>query len=395
MTNPAAKSALPARPHKPENSPPEAIAGELLQFTYFRGRVALAAILRALGVQIGDEVLIQAFTCIAVPEAILSVGAKPVYVDVEAGGINMDPADLDKKISPNTRAVVAQHSFGLPANISRITEIAEAKGIPVVEDCAHTIMSRVNGKRVGSFGHASFYSYEAAKPVFVGIGGSAVCNDDALERAVRAGYTKYAEPPVSSQLETAAMFHAHGIAYQPSTYWTVRSMFRTLSAAGLIRGNYNKIADQRGPASDFTRRMGRIQKHRLRQELRGLTAQSDHRREVSTAYRTRIRSSAVHHIDFDSGVDPVYGRYPLLTEQRASLVREAQKARVEVAVFYDSAVQPLYGEALRSAGYEPGSCPNAEWASERIISLPTGRQVGRREIDRSVDFLNAFGEVQG
>ncbi|HUQ48649.1 MAG TPA: DegT/DnrJ/EryC1/StrS family aminotransferase, partial [Gemmatimonadaceae bacterium] len=83
---------------------------DLTRFTYFRGRVALAAILKALGVTTGDEVLLQAFTCVAVPEAIISIGAIPVYVDVEPGGINMDADDLSAKIGNATKAVIVQHS---------------------------------------------------------------------------------------------------------------------------------------------------------------------------------------------------------------------------------------------------------------------------------------------
>ena len=119
-------------------------AGELTRFTYFRGRVALAAILRGLGVKAGDEVALQAFTCVAVPEAIMSIGAIPVYVDVEPGGINMDAEDLARKIGAATRAIVIQHSFGLPADVAQLTSIARDNNLPLVEDCAHTIASRVD-----------------------------------------------------------------------------------------------------------------------------------------------------------------------------------------------------------------------------------------------------------
>lgn len=358
------------------------------RLTYFRGRVALAAILRALGVRRGDEVLIQAFTCLALPEAVMSLGARPKYVDVSAGGPNMDPDDLRQKIGQLTRAVVVQHTFGLPADISRLSAIASARGIPIIEDCAHTIASRVDGKPVGSFGAAAFYSYEASKPVFVGVGGSAIVNDPQLADSMAAEYLSYHEPSALVQAQLAAMFIAHRVAYRPSTYWKVRAMFRALSATGLIRGNYNKVADEKGPATDFSRRMGRLQRRMLRNAFREIDENTAHRRRVADAYRSGIHTPRITHLRVPSGVDAVFGRYPLLVENKQSLIDGARSAHVELANFYATPVHPLEDEALLSVHYEPGSCPNAEWISERVVSLPTGRQVDQRQIDRAVEYLN-------
>lgn len=365
-----------------------AVADELTRLTYFRGRVALAAILRALGIRAGDEVLLQAFTCVAVPEAIMSVGARPTYVDVEERGVNMDPADLEGKIGSATKAIIIQHSFGLPADVIRLREIARSKSIPLIEDCAHAIASRVDGQLVGTFGNAAFYSYEAAKPVFAGIGGSAIANDDVLRQRIASDYELLEEPPTLTQLETAAMVLAHRIAYQPATYWTLRSMFRAISATGLIPGNYNKIATSQGPAVDFRRTMGRIQVGALRRELKNIDKQTSQRRTVGAQYRSLITSARASHMAIPANVDPVFGRYPLFVEDRSELIERARAAKVEVAVFYDTPVHPLKGQKLRTVGYEPGSCPNAEWASDRIISLPTGMTVGSSQIQRAVNLLN-------
>jgi perosamine synthetase len=323
----------------------------------------------------------------------MSVGARPVYVDVQAAGINMDANDLAKKVGRKTKAVVVQHSFGLPADLIQLRSVARENNLGLVEDCAHTIASTLFGQTVGTFGDAAFYSYEAAKPVFIGIGGSAISNNATITEKLERDYSSYESPPALSQAETAGMFIAHRIAYRPATYWAVRSIFRALSAAGLIRGNYNKIADDRGPASDFSRRMGDVQRRRLAQQLRTLAAQTSHRRRVASAYRARISSAGVAHIPVPKGAEPVFGRYPVFAVNKEALIERARDAKVELAVFYDSAVQPLYGASLRTVGYEPGSCPNAEWAAARIVSLPTGMNVGQREIDRAVDFLNAVGRA--
>lgn len=361
---------------------------DLVRLTYFRGRVALAAILRGLGVRAGDEVLVQAFTCVAVPEALLSLGARPCYVDTEGKTPNMDPLDLRQKITSRTRAVVIQHTFGLPADVSRLSAVADEWGVPLVEDCAHTIDSRVNGRRVGTFGAAAFYSFEASKPVFVGIGGSAVCNDAGLAAALTDHHAGYHEPSAAVQLQLLAMFLAHRLAYRPSTYWTVRGLFRTLVSAGFVRGNYNDLALESGPAADFTRRMGRSQVRLLRRALGHLDSESAHRRWVADRYRTAITGAGLEHLPLPPNVDPVFGRYPMLAEEKAEWIRGARQARVELADFYATPVHPLKGDGLRRVGYEPGSCPRAEWIADRIISLPTGPQVDRTQVERAIEYFN-------
>ena len=323
----------------------------------------------------------------------MSIGSRPVYVDVASRSFNMDPEDLASKIGSGTKAIVVQHSYGLPADILRIAEIARERGIPLIEDCAHTICSAVGRRLVGSFGEAAFYSYEAAKPLFVGIGGSAVINNPRLTDALAHEYPKYKEPNAFAQLEAATMVRAHRLAYRPSTYWTVRSLFRSLSALGVIRGNYNKLGNNARPAADFERRMGGLQRNQLHRELAGLVGQTAHRRRVAAEYRQRIQPNQVSHPVIPAGVDAVFSRYPMFVEDKRNVLEGARRARVELAGFYDSAVQPLQGAALSSVGYEPGSCPNAEWAAERIVSLPTGLLVGEKQIDRAVDFFNGRGVV--
>ena len=362
---------------------------KLERLVYLRGRVAMAAILRGRGVAPGDDVLIQAFTCIAVPEAVLSLGARPRYVDVAPGTPNMDPQDLARKLRPDTKAVVIQHTFGLPADVGRLGQLAREAEVPMIEDCAHTIASSVGGRRVGSFGAAAFYSNEASKPVFVGIGGSAISNDSALSAALERDYGSYTEPSLMTQAQLAAMFLAHKLVYRPSTYWAVRSVFRAMVSAGLIKGNYNEVAAELGPAEDFGRRMGRRQSALLRAALARLERQTNHRRWVADQYSRRISADGVKHIPVPPGVEPVYGRYPLLVEDKPRWIEGARDTRVELADFYATPVHPLKGDGLRRVGYEPGSCPNAEWVSGRIVSLPTGPQTDQRQVDRAVAYFNA------
>src|SRR5438067_1523548 len=125
-------------PFSPENT-----------FYFYRGRVALYALLTALEIKPEDEVLVPAFTCIAVPSPILGIRARPVYVDIDRSTYNIDPVELERKITPRSKAIIAQHTFGIPCEMDAIMSIARKYGLAVIEDTCHVWGSKYRGKDLG------------------------------------------------------------------------------------------------------------------------------------------------------------------------------------------------------------------------------------------------------
>ncbi|MDH3347257.1 MAG: DegT/DnrJ/EryC1/StrS family aminotransferase [Desulfobulbaceae bacterium] len=145
------------------------------------GTAALKVALTALGVGGGDEVITQGFTFVATWEAIFDVGAIPVFTEVDTT-LNMDPADLEKKITSKTKAIIPVHMLGAPARIEEIKAIADKHGIPIVEDTAQAPGARINGKHVGSFGACGTFSFDSVKTITTGEGGMVITNDPQLWR---------------------------------------------------------------------------------------------------------------------------------------------------------------------------------------------------------------------
>lgn len=363
------------------------VTRNISNLTYFRGRVALYAILKGLNIGAGDEVVIQAFTCLAVPEGVMASGARPVYVDIETAGFNMDPADLERKLTPQVRAIVVQHTYGIPADMRRIVSIAQERGIPIIEDCCHTLASTYKGRPVGSFGTGSFYSFEWGKPVVAGIGGSAVVNDPQLKERVKAQYEHYRYPGFVTLARIQLQYYAFKILYRPSLYWPVRSAFHRLGSLGLAESNYNPVGVD-NIAEDFRLRMAPPLQRRLARQLTKLDDLTCHSQQIAKAYREQIRSAAVTHPVLPEGADPVFARYPLLARNKQRLLQAARKANVELAEWYATPVHPLTGDELRLVGYEPGSCPNAEARCGEVVTLPTHPAVGKKDIERIISFLN-------
>ncbi len=145
------------------------------------GTAALKVALAALGVGAGDEVITQGFTFVATWEAILDCGAVPVFTEVDLT-LNMDPVDLEKKISPKTRAIIPVHMMGAQARIEEIVAIAARHGIPVIEDTAQSAGARLHGRHLGGFGACGTFSFDSVKTMTTGEGGMCITNDEKLWR---------------------------------------------------------------------------------------------------------------------------------------------------------------------------------------------------------------------
>ncbi|ADH85648.1 DegT/DnrJ/EryC1/StrS family aminotransferase [Desulfurivibrio alkaliphilus] len=145
------------------------------------GTAALKVALAAMGVGPGDEVITQGFTFVATWEAIFDVGAVPVFAEVD-DTLNLDPADLEEKITPRTRAIIPVHMMGAPARMEEIMAIADRHGIPVLEDTAQAPGAAINGRKCGSFGLCGTFSFDPVKTITTGEGGMIVTDDEALWR---------------------------------------------------------------------------------------------------------------------------------------------------------------------------------------------------------------------
>jgi perosamine synthetase len=149
------------------------------------GTIALFLALAGVGVGPGDEVIVPDVTFIATANAVMLTGARPVLVDIDPATLNMDPAAMATAITSRTKAVMPVHVSGRSANMPAILEIAQAHGLFVIEDAAEAFMSAVDGKYLGTFGHAGCLSFSPNKTITTGQGGMILTDDDALHLRLR------------------------------------------------------------------------------------------------------------------------------------------------------------------------------------------------------------------
>ena len=149
------------------------------------GTGGLHLCIRALGISEGDEVIVPSFAFIAVANAVRYEGAIPVFVDIDEQTLNLDPALLEAAITPRTRAIIVVHTFGCPAELSDILEIAKRHGLHVIEDACEAIGGEYEGQKVGVLGDVGVFGFYPNKQITTGEGGAVVTNNSDVAIKVR------------------------------------------------------------------------------------------------------------------------------------------------------------------------------------------------------------------
>jgi len=152
---------------------------------FANGTVALAAIYLGLGIGPGDEVIVPSMTFISSATSVLHVGAKPVFAEVTDDTFNLDPADVETRLTSRTRAILAVHYGGQPADMSELASIARDAGVALIEDAAQAHGASYRGRPVGGFGRAAMFSFTPTKNVTTGEGGLVTTNDEHLANQLR------------------------------------------------------------------------------------------------------------------------------------------------------------------------------------------------------------------
>lgn len=163
-----------------------AVAGVPYGIAVSSGTAGLHLCLSALGIGEGDEVILPSFTFIAAGNAVLYQRAKPVFVDIDALNLNLDPVRIEEKITTRTRAIIVVHTFGHPADLDPIMEIARKHGLAVIEDACEAIGAQYRGRNVGGIGDFGVFGFYPNKPITTGEGGMVVTRDARYAETMRA-----------------------------------------------------------------------------------------------------------------------------------------------------------------------------------------------------------------
>ena len=340
--------------------------------TFDSGRSSLYALLSCLGVGPGDEVLLQAYTCVVVPNAVLWCGARPRYVDINGRTLNMDVADLERKITPRSRAIIVQHTYGQVAPMDEILPIARRHDLVVIEDCAHALGSEIKGRRAGALGDVAFFSFGRDKVISSVHGGLAVTDDPGLGERLERFQADLPFPPrrwVAQQL-----FHPVAFSLMILPTYELLNLGKVLlvlmQRLGLLSLAVTGEEKRGGRPSMLPARMPNGLAALALGQMERLERFNEHRRAVARVYSEMLEGSDLRLPVVDRQITSTFMRYTVQTPRAAELYELARRHRIVLGNWYSPAIAPR-GTEPSKVFYEPGSCPVAERAAERSLNLPT------------------------
>jgi perosamine synthetase len=351
-------------------------------FAFWKGRVALYAILKALNLGPGDAVFMPGYTCMVVPSAVMFLGGKPVYADVEEKSYNISLETLEaswrKLNNLRPKAVIIQHTYGIPVEAGPIIEWARSEGLSIIEDCAHVLGSSYHGIPCGRLGDAAFFSSQWNKPITTGLGGWAVANSPVLAERLRRVTAGFSKPHLGETGRLALQYYVHRLLFRPQFYWPLMSIYRFLSAKGMTIGSSSVQELSLDMPERYSLGMSGFQEGLLRSRLARSSDNIVHRRQLAEIYRGALEGAAIDPPQLPQNSQAVMVRYPVRVKDKAQKLSMAQKMWLELGDWFVSPLHPLMDNWER-LGYRTGSCPVAEELCHTVVNLPTHPGVTREE----------------
>lgn len=345
------------------------------------GRMAFHYILAALNLPQGSEIIFPALTFWVVPEMARRAGLRPVFVDVDPATFNLDPAKVEAALTERTRAIVPTHLYGQPCAMTEIMSVAEKHDLIVIEDCAQAVGARYRGRRVGTFGTASFFSFQMLKGINTYGGGMALTRDEVLGRRIRECAEK--EPPQTTKdlFKRFALAYGARVGVSPKafTFWG----FPLQAAASFVGDSdlSSYVWEKIRPLDRFPRIYE--QKYSNVQALIGLRglAKLDEFNARSRAHAAQYTSALAdcRHIKTPfvlPEVEHVYYQYCIYITNPAQTSRRAIRRGVDIETTHVDVCSKLqlFAEFARS-------CPGAE-ATEKVLQLPVYSRLRTSDVER-------------
>ena len=378
-------------------------------FLFWKGRIALYAILKAIGIKEGDEIILPAFTCVVAVNPIIYFGAKPVYVDIDPKTYNVNPNKIEEKITPKTKAILAQNTFGLSADLDVICEVAKKYNLFVIEDCAHGFGGFYKGKPNGTIADAAFFSTQWNKPFSTGLGGIAVVKEGQWANGAMGEWVienlkqmeeNFIKPSLKDILQLKILIFLREHFLNSNTYWFALKTYRWLSKNNLILGSsQGEELERPVKPKDFEKGFSEIQAKKgieelmgecvnglMREKQRKIDKVIEHRRKIANLYKKALLGFGIEPPYEPEYAVHTYLKFPLLVKDRKKIFKEAEKEKIELGDWFVSPIHPIQ-KNFELWHYKYGEDPIAEKISQHIVNLPTHIKINEDYVDKVSQFL--------
>jgi dTDP-4-amino-4,6-dideoxygalactose transaminase len=352
---------------------------------YWKGRVALYTVLKAMGVGPGDEVVLPAFTCVVVPNAILYLGATPIYVDINPTVLCCSAEQIEQVLTPKTKVILIQNMLGLSFEVEEIVSLAKARGIYTIEDCTHGFGGKHQGVFNGLRSDASFFSSQWNKPFSTGIGGMLLINNRDLLQSVNLLKSYLIKPSAKDQFILFILIWARTYLLKGFTYWTFLRMYRWLSKKGVVVGS-SSASELEGiqMPKDYVKGMSKVQCRAGIKALSNLEQLISQRKNSGILVQDWLTSQGKTTLPAEHLAQHAFLKYPMLVKDRELFLQQAEKEKIPLGDWFISPLHPVL-DSLEPWGLEVSNVPNAVYISKHIVNLPL-----EIPVPRLINFLELY-----
>lgn len=359
---------------KPDISPIKELFSDVnLSFTN-SGRTSLFVILNALNLPEKAKIGVPLYSCPSVFEAIVHAGFTPVFIDIDPENYTLSPEDLEKKID-KLEAIIVIHTFGKPADLEKIQKIAGNK--PVIEDCAHALLSRYKGKLVGTIGTAGFFTFRTGKYISAGEGGMIITKDSKLANKIRKEIEKLPIPSVKNEVKHSLVTYIRSTLYH-------RPWFGLLSLP--LGSKIDDKIDLMNKYSFITMQIRNVDLYLISKKIHDFREKMEKQRENSQYLISNLNNSNIKLPIEKNDVFCNYYLFPLQLESeifRDYVGNFLQRNGIDTSKLFSKTPEI----AKIHYGYK-GDCINTEKISERILTIPNYYTLQSKEVNKITETVN-------
>ncbi len=355
------------------------------------------------------EIILQAYTTIALPLAIKQVGFMPVYIDIKEDTFNIDVDKIEKKITANTRAIIIQHTFGIPAEMDKIVAICKKHNLFLIEDCAHSLGAEFAGQKVGTFGDAAFFSFGRDKIISSTSGGMVIANNEKLAEKIREFQNSLEFPSLKWIFQQLA---------HPLVFWCALPIYYFFNIGKLKiflaqkLGIISRAYSEREKKGIVFPLLGKVRGSKILQgklsnilailalsQFKKLERFNNHRSQIAEIYQNEFHCDNMNYYNgikvplISEKSKPIFLYYTIQVDRRDELLKFAAKKGIILGDWFPGALGPK-GVDEEKFDYRKGDCPIAERVGAKSLNLPTNIKTSEADARKVVGVIKEFLDMK-
>ena len=359
--------------------------GTKYAFSFNSGRSSLLTLLRALDFEKGSEVILQAFTCNAAANPIIWSGLIPVYADCDSNTFNIDFNGLEKKITPRTKALIVQHTFGLPADMDKAVSFCQKNNLILIEDCAHSLGATFSGGKVGTFGKASYFSFSRDKIISSVYGGMLVTDDSVLASKIEKIQNEMDLPKfcwIQQQLLHPVLTNRLILPIYRNIGKYLLVLLQSIGVLSKAVVSSEKVGKKPGY---FPKRMPNALAILALNQFKKIDRFATHRELIAQKYRRALENTK-----FGLALDlpQTYLRFTVKHQKAHEIIRYFWDRNILIGDWYTTPLAPK--DTRLDKFYYKGDCPRAEELSKVTFNLPTHINISETDADKIIGLLEPW-----